>query len=287
MSRVPTEEENRGAARWARSFNWDERERPAVYDPVQLRTYNLPVGFVDWWSTRSQLFCCCFPLARCVAGRGNPFAVTVTDITDDSIWGPALARPILTAPESLRGVWYLADNIAHENLVLMNDAVVEGDFDAQGTSGFGAWKHSLRSTWSRDTTCFGWILLVSASVRDNQEVAAAFNLEAGKLRFNEREWVFRVDDDMWWKTHFEPSTGEVVYMYRWLRVIRPDGSKTQHWDELVRRATAPLPHRNCFEPWLPCWSCCISNEQRVRNMIYINKHNSVVIPKAPAAMSMR
>jgi len=287
----PTAEENAAAAKSARRMDWSAREKPSRFFPVQVQNYTLPLGFCDWWNTRSPLFCCCFPCMRCLSGRGNPFAVSVVDILDDSIWAAELAKPVDSAPESLRGVWFLSDNVAHENLVLFNDAVVEGEFDASGATGFGAWKHSMRTTWTRDATCFGWILLTAASVRPNQDVVAAFNFGAGKLKLNDREWVFRHTEDEWWKTHFEPGTSRITYMYRWLRVLRPDGTKTAHWADLERRATAKLPNSNCGTSWFPCWPCFLSDRQRMDDMVFINRYNSVVLPsglpKAPVAQQMR
>lgn len=49
------------------------------------------------------------------------------DITDETVWAEHLATAEDdSVPESLRGIWFLKDNIAHENLVSFSDFTFVG-----------------------------------------------------------------------------------------------------------------------------------------------------------------
>jgi hypothetical protein len=152
-----------------------------------------------------------------------------------------------------------ADNVAHENLVLFNDALWSGDFNGKGTAGYGQFAHTLFFSWSRDVTCFGYALQLNSALDEGQAVRATVNLYEGKMRVNEREWVFRVDENQWWKTHFRrkrdgtPAADEVVYMYRWLKV-RPSHP--------LAPASLPCP-RACAPPMAPRL-CSLAAWLRVR-----------------------
>jgi hypothetical protein len=119
------------------------------------------------------------------------------------------------------------------------------------------------------------------------------DLQRGKMKLNDQEWVFRVDDDEWWKTHWpgkpdgSPESDKIItFMYKWLKVVDKHGRPTRHMAELSRRANAPLPHRNACEPWCACWPLCLSKQQRLQDMVYPAKRQLLAQRGSPAAKPM-
>jgi hypothetical protein len=116
-------------------FQWDAREAPPKFDPVQLDIAQTPLKCLDWWNTRSQLFCCLFPCAGpCFSGHET------IDGTNPEAWKKQLENPNPDAPASMQGLWWLKYNIAHEQLVtIFGDAEYVGTFNEDGTDGHGMW----------------------------------------------------------------------------------------------------------------------------------------------------
>eukprot|EP00913_Durusdinium_trenchii_P022599 g21223.t1 len=97
------------------------------------------------------------------------------------------------------------------------------------------------------------------------------------------EWVFKINENEWQKPSFkakpgEPNANEITYMYRWRRVIGPDGNRTAAWDDMKTRIESPMPHQNCFTPWCPCWPLCISKKDRLLNMTYNSPTQVMILP---------
>ena len=271
-------------------INWSDREKPSSYEPVQLdaEKFPLPCSWVDWWSPRSWCCCTCFPLAHCLHGRGNPCLVQTVDALDPELYRKTLQLPT-KCPNELRGVWWLQDNIAHETLVIFNDSFWE-DVDEPG-SGTMFFQHDLPQTWLRDLSMFGLILGIGNAWQSpcqntwaqewQSYVPMYFNFNEGKGVFKPTSWLFRVTEDEWQKPDYAAAPGlpggdDLVYMYRWRRVMRGDGTTTSAWEEMKQVMESPLPHRNCFEPWCPCWPLCISPSERLVDMTYANRRQVVI-----------
>lgn len=260
----------------AKSFPWDKRTIPSEYIPVQ-QDNGITASCIDWWSTRSPLFCCLFPFAKCYTG-----AKTV-DGTDPSVWKKQLEAN-KNCPESMQGVWFLKDNHAHEELVtIFNDWETIGDINEDGTDGYGRWTRSLKTNWSRDNTCFGYILLMFSKYKGDPQVGGLYNLKDGIITLDPgTQWVFRVNDNEWWKIHHVGQIGEagekdINFMYQWLKVLDKDGEPTEHWEEYVKWSKDPLPHRNCCEPWFPFWPCCgFTNQQKFEDMTRPNVKQNII-----------
>jgi len=263
----------------AKDFAWTARQVPSAFDPVQLKENGIVVGWLDWWNTRSKLFCCCFPCAGCLAGH------KVIAGTDAEVWKKQLENQNPDCPPSMQGLWWLQYNIAHEQLVtIFSDAEFVGTYNEDGTDGYGMWYRPLEWNWSRENTCFGYILGISAK-RGGSKVTGLMNLKDGILTvYNGKgqgmQMVYKITDDEWWKVHYLADPGmegdqEINFMYKWLKVLDKDGNKTQHWDEYVAWTDRPLPHENCGTSWFPFWSCCLSNRQINENMIMPNKKQIV------------
>lgn len=264
------------AEKIAKDFKWNARERPATYNPVQLSdTKSIPASCLDWWNTRSPLICCLFPCAGCLAGTSN------FDATDPSVWENQLKDTNPKVPESMRGVWWLKDNVAHENLVtIFSDATLVGTFNEEGTDGYGTWARSLKSNWSRDRTCFGYVLGISGNL-GGREVTGLMNLKDGMLTLNSglgpgAQIIYKINDNEWWKVHYLGNPGEegdqeINYVYKWVKVLDKDCNKTEHWNDYEEYTNAPLPHTNCGTSWLPCWPICLPANKARTNMTYPNK----------------
>lgn len=266
-------EEQINAANKAKRFQWNAREVPKEYDPVQLKNQDITLSCIPWWNRRSNILCCCFPFLKCFNGA------TYIDADDVESWRELLKNPNPDTPESMQGLWWLADNIAHENLVaIFNDTTFVGTFNKEGTDGYGTWDLSLFENWSRDQSCFGFILLSAAKVTEN-EVNGYMNMKDGILTVEGKEdgtqIVYRINDNEWWKVHYDANPGNdgdqnVNYMYKWVKVLDKDGNETEHWKDWIERAYAPLPNRGC----------CLSNDKVLENMVYQNK-KQVVKVKSP------
>lgn len=268
MNRGDFSEEELREEQWAKNFDWDHRPRPTEYNPIQLdEKLTIPVRCIEWWNTRSPLFCCCFPCAGALSNHKT------FDGTDPSIWKEVLADANPKIPESMRGVWWLKDNHAHEQLVtIFNHAELTGTFNEDGTDGYGKWERTLEFNWSRDKTCFGYILGIAAKKTQNT-VKGRMNLKDGILtvhagRGQGAQLVYKVNDDEWWKIHYMANPGEegsqnFDFMYKWLKVIDKDGATTQHWNEYVEWTNKPTPHENCCAPACPIWPLfsCLSKKQ--------------------------
>lgn len=245
----------------AKEYPWDKRSIPAEFVTVQ-EDRKIPFSIVDWWNTRSPLFCCLFPFAKCYTGA------TTIDGSDPSVWKKHLDK-YKNGPESMRGVWWLQYNTAHENLVtIFNESDFVGELNEDGTEGYGRWTRSLRTNWTRENTCFGHILTMFARYKGDPLVGGYYNLNDGILTLDPgSQWIYRVNDNEWWKIHYVGNIGEegeqeVNYMYKWLKVIDKDGTPTEHWGEYVKWSKEKLPHSNCGTSWCTCWGCGLSNKQK-------------------------
>lgn len=260
----------------AKNYPWEKRSIPKVFSPVQENSL-VRAACCDWWNTRSLLFCCLFPCANCITGA------TTIDGTDPSVWKKQLEK-YPNGPESMRGVWWLKYNHAHEELVtIFNETDFIGEYNEDGTEGEGRWERSLKTNWTRDNTCFGQVLvLFSACKKEEPRVGGLYNLKEGILTLDPgHQWVYRVDDNEWWKIHYNGNIGEegeqdVIFMYQWLKVLDKDGSPTEHWQEYVQWTKDPLPNRNCMEPWCTFWGCCLSRPDRFANMCRPNPKQIVM-----------
>jgi hypothetical protein len=265
------------AEKAAKEIPWDQRTRPEEFTPVQVtESGSIIASFIDWWNTRSPLLCCCFPFVACCSGH------TTFDGTDSTIWKEQLEAET-DCPESMKGVWWLKYNHAPEELItIFSDANFSGNFNEEGTDGYGQWNRPMLYNWTRDNSILGHGFAVGTT-KDN--IIGFMNLKDGKLTTygnasddvgSTRVMIYRVNDDEWWKTHYKGDLGEegqdeVVFMYKWLKVIDKDGNTTKFWPEYVEWAEGPLPHSNCGTSWFPCWGCCLSPMQVKENMITPNK----------------
>mmetsp|Transcript_9269 Transcript_9269/g.14012 ORF Transcript_9269/g.14012 Transcript_9269/m.14012 type:complete len:301 (-) Transcript_9269:262-1164(-) len=269
--------------KFAKDFQWNARSVPPQFDPVQLDISSTPLRCLDWWNTRSQLFCCCFSCATCLSGHKT------IDGTDPEVWKKQLENPNPGTPESMQGVWWLKYNIAHEQLVtLFGDANLVGTFNEEGTDGYGMWYRPLETNWSRERSCFGYILGWNGK-RTQRSISGRMNLKDGILTLHTgkgkgNQLIYKITDNEWWKVHYlanpgEPGEQEIDFMYKWLKVIDKDGNTTEFWDDYVAQSNGPLPHRNCGTSWLPCWPICLSKKQVNANMIVPNKKQIVSFKK--------
>jgi hypothetical protein len=178
----------------AKSYPWTKRSIPEQFQPVQENN-SVPCSMIEWWNTRSPIFCCLFPCSNCYTGA------TTIDGTDPSVWKKHLEADT-NCPESMRGVWWLKYNHAHEELVtIFNETDFLGEINEDGTSGYGRWERSLGTNWTRDNSCFGHILLMFAKFKgSDQKVGGFYNLNDGVLTLDPgSQWVYRVDDNEWCK----------------------------------------------------------------------------------------
>lgn len=267
------------ASQEGENFAWDARTIPPTFDPVQLDLNDVPAQFTDWWNTRSPLFCCLFPCGGCLSGHGT------IDSTNPDLWKAQLENPNPGIPESMQGLWWLKYNIAHEELVtIFGDAELTGTFNEEGTDGYGLWAREFRHNWSREKSCFGYVLGINAN-RGDKKVTGRMNLKEGILTVNTglgdgNQVIYKVNDNEWWKVHYAGNPGEaleqeIIYMYKWLKVLDKDCNKTEHWDDYVQWSTAPLPHSNCGTSWFPCWPACLSKKKVLENMTYPNRNQIV------------
>ena len=178
----------------AREYPWDARSIPAEFSIPQENS-GIVCSQLEWWNTRSPLFCCLFPCFNCYTGA------KVVDGTDHTIWKEQLER-YQGGPESMRGVWWLQYNHAHEQLVtIFNETTFLGTVDDDGTDGYGRWERSLGTNWSRDNSCFGQILVLNSKATGAQ-VHGLYNLKEGILTLGGGgQWVYRVNDNEWCKFH--------------------------------------------------------------------------------------
>lgn len=259
----------------ARYLYWSQRNPPIKFDPIQIKQKDLTCKCLDWWNTRSSLFCCCFPVLRCVSACCFDQDIQVIDGKSMAIWEKQLKDEVDSrCPEELRGVWWMQYNYAHEQLVL-----AFSDAEWVGGKEYGLWQKSLRNNWSRDNTCFGHILLMNGAAK-NGNAKGSYNLKDGKIWVQSDDGdqlVYRISEDEWWKIHYEgklmngeKNSEKITFQYKWLKVIDKDGIPTKHWNTYLEWSTSPLPHRNCGTSWLPCWGCCISDLEAKENMIYPN-----------------
>mmetsp|Transcript_11435 Transcript_11435/g.21389 ORF Transcript_11435/g.21389 Transcript_11435/m.21389 type:complete len:311 (+) Transcript_11435:232-1164(+) len=270
----------------AKAFPWHARTRPESFDPIQLRTFQPPAGkLLDWWNTRSNLFCCFFPIMRCIGGESLIQAAGDDDVVEE--WKRQLeaTKYDKKCPDSMKGLWWLKYNHAHEELVtIFSDANFLGTFNEEGTDGYGDWQRPLSTNWSRDYTCFGLILSV-ANKKEDSSVDGQMNMKDGICTtFNSAgkgvQVVYKVNNNEWWKVHYNGNPGEkgeqeINFMYKWLKVLDKDGNKTEHWDEWKKWVDEPLPHENCGSTWFPCWACCLSNTELTDNMVRPNRRQVV------------
>eukprot|EP00551_Chaetoceros_affinis_P018323 CAMPEP_0203742922 /NCGR_PEP_ID=MMETSP0092-20131115/59172_1 /ASSEMBLY_ACC=CAM_ASM_001090 /TAXON_ID=426623 /ORGANISM="Chaetoceros affinis, Strain CCMP159" /LENGTH=254 /DNA_ID=CAMNT_0050630195 /DNA_START=48 /DNA_END=810 /DNA_ORIENTATION=+ len=210
----------------AKEYPWHTRTIPPEFSTPQQ---NDPWGItkcpcIEWWNTRSPLFCCLFPCSNCYTGA------KVVDGTDHTVWKEQLEK-FQNGPESMRGVWWLKYNHAHEELVtIFNDTTFLGETNDDGTDGYGRWERSLGTNWSRDNSCFGHILVLNAKAT-GAKVGGLYNLKDGILTLDPgMQWVFRVDDND--GVHYEGDIGEegeqkYNFIYQWLKVIDKDGEPTE------------------------------------------------------------
>lgn len=166
-------------------------------------------------------------------------------------------------------------NHAHEQLV---SAFTGAEWI--GGEEYGLWRKPLRNNWTRDNTCFGYILLMNGA-KNGGKVKASYNLKDGKLWIQDidkgDQLVYRMSEDEWWKIHYEGrimngdmNADQIIFQYKWLKVIDKDGIPTKHFDTYVNWSNSSLPHKNCGASWLPCWGCCISDVEAKENGLYPN-----------------
>jgi len=268
-------------AEWAKDYKWNVRSIPKEFDPVQLKGRgSMPVGCIDWWNTRSNLGCCLFPCLRCITGSEK------IDSTDPTVWKKALENPLNPdCPDSMKGVWWLKYDHAPEELVtIFSDAQMIGTFNGDGTDGYGKWKRPLGYNWSRENSLLGYVF-ANVGKDPSREVIGRLNLKDGIATCHGgkggsgdqgKQVIYRISDNEWWKVHYlgnpgEPGEQEIVFMYKWHKVLDKDGKPTKYWNDYVKWAESPLPHRNCGTSWFPCWSAFIDGEKRYQNMIRPNK----------------
>ncbi len=178
----------------AKEYPWDARTIPSQFSTLQQHS-QVRVPCCDWWNTRSPVFCCLFPCASCITGA------TTIDGTDPTVWKKHLEKH-QNGPESMRGVWWLKYNHAHEELVtIFNETDFIGEYNEEGTDGIGRWERHLGSNWSRDKSCFGYILLLfSTVIQPDAKVGGLYNLKDGIITLDPgHQWVFRVNDNEWCK----------------------------------------------------------------------------------------
>ena len=182
----------------ARNYPWGKRTMPQVFAPLQQNNKVIASYCCNWWNTRSSLFCCLFPCSNCISGA------TTIDGTDLTVWRKHLEKH-KNCPESMRGVWWMKYNHAHEELVtIFNETDFIGEFNEDGTEGVGRWERSMKFNWTRDNTCFGHILMLFSSLakRDSGglNVGGLYNLKEGILTLDPgHQWVYRVNDNEWCK----------------------------------------------------------------------------------------
>mmetsp|Transcript_3279 Transcript_3279/g.3782 ORF Transcript_3279/g.3782 Transcript_3279/m.3782 type:complete len:197 (+) Transcript_3279:63-653(+) len=189
----------------AQKYPWDARRRPEVFVPVQ-ESRDMPCSFCDWWSTRSQILCCCFPCAKCISG------VKTVDGTDHTIWKKQLEAPPVSekCPDSMKGVWWLKYNTAHENLVaIFNETNFIGEVNEDGTEGFGSYEIPMKTNWTRDNSCFGYILAMNASLT-NSKITGLYNLKDGILNIGGKQWIYKISDNEWWKVHYKAKRAVIL-----------------------------------------------------------------------------
>jgi len=296
-------EEQLAAAEKAKKYPWDFKSKPTKLNTVQLANKKLDFKWIDWWNTRSDLFCCCFPLAHCVAGDCNCCCpISVIDSTDASVWKEQLNKTSSSnnnnqCPESMKGVWWLKYNIAHETLVTFSDSEWVGTFNKEGTDGYGTWSKELRYNWSRDQSAFGYGLQIFGGAKTRKSTGFV-NMKDGLwlIRGEDDQLAFRISDDEWWKVTYNDDTinsldlyaddednentqtkedENVKYMYAWVKVLDKHGAPTKHWAEYERWAKGPLPHENCGTSWFPCWGLNLSASQAYENMTRPNRKQIV------------
>lgn len=264
----------------AKSVPWDLRKIPEEFVTLQEND-KISGSCIDWWNTRSPLFCCLFPFFNCYTGA------KIINSTDASAWKEALENTVdADCPESMKGVWWLRYNHAHEQLVpIFSGMEFIGDVSEDGRDGLGRWELPLRTNWSRDNTCFGHVLAIFATIKD-PTIGGFYNLKEGIFTLEGNQWIFRVDDNQWWKIHYAANIGEEGatkddlvkenFMYQWLKVLDKDGNPTEHWGDYVKWTKDPLPHTNCCESWNPLWGCCLSTKQKYENMCRPNPKQIVM-----------
>lgn len=184
-----------------RNYDWKSREIPSNYDPVQLDTFDPPARFIDWWNTRSTFLCCLFPCLSCISSHKT------FDGTDPTVWKKQLENPNKGVPESMQGLWWLKDNVAHEQLMtIFGDADFVGTYNEDGTDGYGMWYRPFRHNWARENSMFGHVLGVNGN-RGNIKVSGRMNLKDGILTVHTglgdgNQIVYKVNDEEWWKVHY-------------------------------------------------------------------------------------
>lgn len=91
-------QEQLDAAEKAKAFNWNARSKPETFDPVQLREGSIVAKFLDWWSTRSTMFCCLYPVLRCTGSQ------TLIEASELEKWREQLKDPLnKSCPKSMQG----------------------------------------------------------------------------------------------------------------------------------------------------------------------------------------
>jgi hypothetical protein len=274
-------EEELEAAEKVKAYDWSARSRPAVFDPIQLRTGKVVVKCLDWWNTRSTCCCCLYPFLRC-CGKQVEF-----DATNLEVWREQLKDPInKKCPKSMQGVWWLAYNHAPEELVtIFSDAEFTGTFNEEGTDGYGYWSRPLLHNWSRENSLLG--LGFAVALNEKNVVKGMMNLKDGIATVRNadgsdgQQVIYKVDDDEWWKIHYNGDVGqegqdEIYFQYKWFKVMDGDGNTTKHYDEFVDWTKRDLPHGGCgcgdyTSCLFPCWGSCLSQEEIHDNMIMPNK----------------
>ena len=198
------------AGEYGQNFPWNHRNRPEIFDPVQIRLgrESPPCSWCDWWSSRSTACCCLFPIFRWIFGF-----VVVVQTNKDCIdaWKKQIQNPLnKDCPESMQGLWWLKYNHAPENLVtIFSDCEWKGTFNKEGTDGYGEWGRHLAKNWSRDYALLGWIFMIWGS-RKNARFRGRMNLKDGICTIHGKrgegiQIVYRINDNEWWKVHYNAN----------------------------------------------------------------------------------
>lgn len=232
-----------------------------TYDPPQLNGAVPYAGpLISCCTHRSQVCakapCCCAPMAqRCI---GN---LEYGKLSEPDDWfGRMLDVSNPNAPELMKGLYWMEDNIAPEVILSFQS----GDWRADG----GGVYINTRYNWSNDVSCWGTCCSF-ANCTGTPAYAWPFTLSPNRKFMNiNPQWIYvlqpgdeihRPDGtpvefepgDMMrlaFNDNSDPSSG-LTYQYLVRKVAFKDGDgnlvKTKHYEELKHRALMPEPEYGC------------------------------------------
>jgi len=294
------------AKQFRNGIDWETWQRsarpPATYDPPQLRPGWLGrcrnVSCINWYLRRSPFCaspvvpCCC---AQCCYCCFNPTR-DVVQISNPDEWFIKMLSTGTSpkCPPHLQGIWWMQDNIAHEELGTFHD----GEW---ATERLGL--KSLAFNWTRASTCFGAILHTFVAWNKNT-IRCEISPDGRWLNLagssGDPVWIYKIQPDdrfalpgggelktgpgemmrLSFKDQMDTNS-ELTFQYRVRRVAYLDeaGSlvKTEAYDELAALVALPQRPQGC------CCGYCLCNlseEQRAwRNFPMMN--DEVVVKYAP------